>query len=137
MPYLLDADSASLALNGNERVRSRIRAQAPSVWLSVIAAEEMTRGALGLINKNRDKASLTADYNFFTRLLNYFCEYRIHPYDTQAALIYATFSAQVKRVGTQDCRIAASAIAAEWVVVTANRKDFTQIPGVQFEDWSR
>ncbi len=137
MPYLLDSDSASLALNGNERVRGRIQAQAPDVWLSVIAAEEMTRGMLGLINKNRDKASLTADYNFLTRLLNYFCEYRIHPYDNQAALVYASFSAQVKRVGPQDCRIAASAIAAEWIVVTANRKDFSRIPGVQFEDWSR
>ncbi len=138
MPYLLDADSASLALNGNERVRSRIRqAQVPGVWLSVIAAEEMTRGVLGLINKNRDKAGLSADYDFLTRLLDSFCDYSIHPYDAQAARVYASFSAQVKRVGTQDCRIAASAIAAGWTVVTANRKDFSQIPGVRFADWSR
>jgi len=138
MPYLLDADSASLALNGNERVRSRIRqAQVPGVWLSVIAAEEMTRGVLGLINKNRDKAGLSTDYDFLTRLLDSFCDYSIHPYDAQAAGVYASFSAQVKRVGTQDCRIAASAIAAGWTVVTANRKDFSQIPGVRFADWSR
>ncbi len=138
MPYLLDADSASLALNGNERIRSRIRqAPVPGVWLSVIAAEEMTRGALGLINKNRDKARLSSDYDFLTRLLDYFCDYRIHSYNDQAARVYASFSAQVKRIGTQDCRIAASAIAAGWIVVTVNQKDFSRIPGVQFEDWSR
>ena len=46
-------------------------------------------------------------------------------------------SLQVRRIGSQDCRIAASAIAAGWIVVTANQKDFSRIPGVQFEDWSR
>lgn len=136
MPYLLDTDSASLAFEGNERVRRRIR-QASGVRLSSIAAEERVRGALNLIHKNRDKASLPAAHDFLIRLLVDICNYRIHPYNEEAARIYASFPAQVKRVGTQDCRIAASAIASGWIVVTANQKDFSRIPGVQFEDWSR
>ncbi len=69
MPYLLDTDSASLAFEGNEGVRSRIR-QASGVWLSSIAAEERVRGALNLIQKNRDKPSLPAAHDFLTRLLS-------------------------------------------------------------------
>ncbi len=136
MPYLLDADSASLAINGNKRVRSRVQ-QTPDVWLSAIAAEEITRGVLGLINQSRDKPGSPAAYILFGNLLTAYCDYRLHPYNAEASLVYASFSAQIKRLGTQDCRIAASAIAAGWIVVTANRRHFSQIPGVQFEDWSR
>ena len=136
MPYLLDTDSASLAFQGNEYVRSRIL-QASGVWLSSTAAEERVRGALNLIQKNRNKPSLPAAQDLLIRLLVDITDYRIHPYNEQAAHVCASFSAKVKRVGSQDCRIAASAITAGWIVVTANRKDFAQIPGVQFEDWSR
>lgn len=64
MLYLLDADSASLALNGKESVRRRIQ-QTPGVWLSAIAAEEILRGSLSLINKNRDKPGSPATYELF------------------------------------------------------------------------
>ncbi len=136
MPYLLDTDSASLAFEGNERVRNRIR-QASGVWLSSIAAEERVRGALNLIQRNRDKSSFPAAQDFLIRLLTDISTYNLHPYNAEAALVFASFPAQVKRVGSQDYRIAASAIAAGWVVVTANHRHFSQIPGVQFEDWSR
>lgn len=138
MPYLLDTDTASLAFNGNERVLARIRqAKSQNIRLSSIAAEESVRGALSVIHRCQATAGLPAAHRFFTRLLSFLYEYRIHTYNDEAALVYSSFPAQVKRLGTQDCRIAASAIAAGWIVVTANGKDFSRIPGVQFEDWSR
>ena len=137
MPYLLDTDSASLAFRGNERIRARIRqAPSPGVWLSAIAAEEIMQGTLGAINKYRDKAGALAAYQLFLNAIESICEYRVHPYNTEAMLVYASFPASVRRAGTQDCRIAASAIAAGWIVVTANTRHFSQIPGVQLEDWS-
>ena len=138
MAYLLDTDSISLAYAGNERVLTRIR-QAPvsDVWLSSIAVEENMRGALNLIHRDRDKAASPAAHEFLKRLMFHLCDHRIHPYNEQAARVYASFSAKTKLVGSQDCRLAASAIAAGWIVVTVNRKDFSRIPGVQFEDWSR
>ncbi|MGI4790313.1 MAG: type II toxin-antitoxin system VapC family toxin [Janthinobacterium lividum] len=104
MPFLLDTDTVSLAFNKNERVRARIRqAISPGVWLSGIAAEEIMRGALSVISGNRDKIGMVAAHNFFARSLSSICEYRIHPYNQEAALIYASFPPQVKRLGTQDC----------------------------------
>lgn len=135
MPYLLDTDTASLAFEGNERVRRRIT-QASDVWLSSIAAEERVRGAINLIQRTRDQSGFPVAQSFLVRLLADLSSYDLHPYNAEALLVFASFSAQVKRVGTQDCRIAASAIAAGWVVVTANTRHFSQIPGVQFEDWS-
>ena len=138
MPYLLDTDSASLAFRGNSRIRTRIRqAPNPGIWLSAIAAEEIMQGALGSVNANRNKAGSAAAYQLFFGPVASICEYRIHPYNEDAAALFASFPARVKRLGSQDCRIAASAIAAGWIVVTANHRHFSQIPGVQFEDWSR
>ena len=136
MAYLLDTDSASLAFGSNERLRARIR-QTPGVHLSSIAAEERVRGVFNVIQKNRDTPGLPAAHVFLVRLLSDISGYAIHPYDELAARVFASFPASVRRIGTQDCRIAASAIAASWIVVTANLKDFSRIPGVQFEDWSR
>ena len=136
MPYLLDTDSASLAFQGNERVRSRIL-EATGVWLSSITAEERIRGVLNTIQKTRDMPPFSRAQAFLIELLADISSYDLHPYNDEAARVYASFPASVKRVGPQDCRIAASAIAAGWIVVTANRRHFSQIPGVQFEDWSR
>ncbi len=136
MSYLLDINSASLAFRGNERIRRRIL-QASGVWLSAIAAEERIRGALNLIQRTRDEPSFPATQVFLINLLADISDYDIHPYSDEAARVYAAFPASVKRLGTQDCRIAVSAIAAGWIVVTANHRHFSQISGVQFEDWSR
>jgi len=136
MPYLLDTDTASLAFDGNQLVRRRIQ-QVQSVWLSSVAAEENVRGALSLINQSRDKPGFPFAHNFLTRILVNISDYQIHPYNAEAALVFASFPASVKCTGSQDCRIAASAIAAGWIVVTANHRHFSLIPGVQFEDWSR
>ena len=135
MPYLLDTDSASLAFRGNECIRARIRqVPRPGVWLSAIAVEEIMQGALSSVNANRNKAGSAAAYELFLGSVESICEYRIHPFNKDAAALFASFLSQVKRVGSQDCRIAASAIAAGWIVVTANHRHFSQIPGVQFED---
>ena len=135
MPYLLDADTASLALRENKRVQGRMR-RSPDVWLSAIAAEEMLTGVLALLNANRDKPGTLFNYGLLINLLSFLGGMRIYPYDEKAVLLYQSFPASVKRIGPQDCRIAASAIAAGWIVVTANTRHFSQIPGVQFEDWS-
>ncbi len=136
--YLLDTNVVTQAFAGHERVLARLRrAPAGDVWLSSVAAEESLQGALSLINWSRDKPTSPDAHDFLTRLLSALCEYQVCPYDDDAAHIFASFPAQVKRIGTQDCRIAASAISRGWVVITANRKDFSKIPGVQSEDWSR
>ncbi len=40
------------------------------------------------------------------------------------------------RLGTRDCRIAATAIVSGFTVITCNTRHFQPIPSVRVEDWS-
>ncbi len=63
-------------------------------------------------------------------------QFQTLPYTEADEDLYQSWSAAVKRVGTRDCRVAASAINRRLTVVTANLRHFQQIPGVQAVDWS-
>lgn len=39
------------------------------------------------------------------------------------------------RIGTQDLKIACTALAHDALLLSANRRDFERIPGLQVADW--
>jgi len=53
--------------------------------------------------------------------------------------LYAQIPANVRRVGSRDCRIAASAVASGMAVITSNTRHFAQVadalPELRFADW--
>ena len=53
-----------------------------------------------------------------------------------AAQQFQLLHAQRIRIGTQDLRIAAIALANNCIVVTRNRRDFARVPDLTIEDWT-
>jgi len=58
------------------------------------------------------------------------------PFDAACENQFQQLRALRLRVGTQDLKIAAVALANQLVVLTRNRRDFGRIPGLAVDDWS-
>lgn len=59
------------------------------------------------------------------------------PFDARAADQFAVLRRQRIRVGTMDLKIASIALVNEALLVTANLRDFSLVPGLRCENWLR
>jgi predicted nucleic acid-binding protein len=102
-----------------------------------VNVEEILQGALAVIQKAKQKSSVTIAYRYFEELFSTLHRFQILSYTVEAEHIYQSLPAKAKRVGTQDCRIAAIACSKQYVLVTANVADFTKIGIVNVENWTQ
>jgi len=76
-------------------------------------------------------------YTKLQETLTYFTQIQVLSFDEAAAIEFRQLHQQQRiRVGTQDLRIAAIALANGCTIVTRNQRDFERIPGLTIEDWS-
>lgn len=140
--YALDTDTLSLLLRGQEPITSRVEAASPDVWLPAIVLEEQIRGRMAFlasldIKRNADSRKFPQAYDLLLRTLRQLEKFQFLPYTPEAEVLFQSWPAAVKRLGTRDCRIAATAIVHGFTVVTCNLRHFQSIPGVKTEDWSQ
>ena len=138
--YLLDTSIVSNFLDERRfypQLTARILNQPPeSIFISIITVEEILQGALASIQKAKRKPSVVAAYQYFEELFSALNKFQILDYTSEAELIYQSLPAKIKRIGTQDCRIAAIAKANKFTVVTVNVNDFVAIGLADVEDWT-
>ena len=138
--YLLDTSIVSNFLDERRfypQLTAKILSQPPeSIFISVITVEEILQGALASVQKTKRKSAVVTAYKYFEDLFSALNQFQILSYDIQAEQIYQSLSAKIKRIGTQDCRIAAIAKVYELTVVTVNMNDFIKIGLIDVEDWT-
>ena len=136
--YLLDNDIFNLIVIGEENTLRKVQQYATQILLSSIAAEELITGRLSGLSRARsprNSLSLPRAHEDFAQALE---DLRIFPlflYFPEAHALYQTCAPAILRIGAQDCRIAAQAMAHKLTVLTRNLRDFQAI-GVSCEDWS-
>lgn len=139
--YILDTSIVSNYLDKRRSfplIGKNIRSKPPeSIFVSIITVEEIIQGLLAIIQKSRQKSSVINAYQEFEEVFEALHRFQILPYASEAEQIYQSLSPKVKRVGTQDCRIAATARSKGYIVVTANVADFERIGIVSIEDWTQ
>ncbi len=139
--YLLDSSIVSNYLdrrrNFPQLVEQILSTPPEQIFISIITVEEIIQGALASIQRVRQKSSITDAYRYFEELFAALHYFQRLPYTSEAEEIYQSLSAKVKRIGTQDCRIAAVARSKGYILVTANVADFEKIGNVQIEDWTQ
>jgi tRNA(fMet)-specific endonuclease VapC len=75
-------------------------------------------------------------YGRLIETVRFFATVPILPFNESCEIQFQKLRAHKLRTGSQDLRIAATAMVWNLTVVTRNRRDFEQIPGLAIEDWS-
>ena len=139
---LLDTDTISNYLDrrrGNLRLRKRIERESPdAVFISIITFEEIMRGVLNLLTQARkhprNGGKVVAYYGLLQNLLHDLRRFQILPYDADAETKYQQIPANIRQRHSQDCQIAAVALAHNITLITRNTRHFAGIPDLSFED---
>lgn len=103
------------------------------IGVAVVTVEEQMRGWMAAIAKERQPRRQVGPYRELAGLFEFFAEFTIALFDDAAVSLFEQFNRI--RIGARDRKIAAIALANNAVLLTANRRDFEQIPNLRFENW--
>ena len=134
---LLDTDHISLHERGHLPLRARLAATpSDAIAVSVVTVEEMIRGRLAILARRSAGEARVWAYSKFMETILFFSSIQVVPYDLASEEQFQSLRAMRLRVGSQDLRIAATALVHNLVLVTRNRRDFERVPGIVIDDWS-
>jgi tRNA(fMet)-specific endonuclease VapC len=136
---LLDTDHLSILVNrnatGHAALVSRLENSGDSLGVPVICVEEQCKGWLAKIHRAKEVHQQIPAYERFIDLFHFLADWEIVSFQTAAADIFKDLRKQKVRIGSQDLKIAAIALTYPAVVLSANLRDFRQVPGLQVDNW--
>ena len=123
---------------GEQSVRLRARladaaARGGRFGPTVVSVEEQFKGWLACLARERQPRRLVGPYRDLAALIEFFGGFPIAQFTDAAADLFAGFGAV--HIKATDRKIAAIALANDALLLTANRRDFEQVPGLRFENW--
>jgi tRNA(fMet)-specific endonuclease VapC len=139
MLYIFDTDHLSLYQRSNAVLMNRILSLdygMNELATTVVNYQEQISGRFKQVQQAKNSPSIVAAYDFMCETITFFENWSILPYDNLAETYFKSSRKASVRIGTMDLRIAAIALSLDATVVTRNRKDFQQVPGLKFADWS-
>ena len=104
---------------------------------TVITFEEHMRGWLAGIRRARDVVNQIRPYDQLINLVRFFQAWEILRFDERAAERFRELREQRVRIGTLDLKIACIALKQDAMLLSANARDFNQVPGLRVENWLR
>ncbi len=136
---VLDTDSVSiLQWQGEpaERLRRRMN-ESDDSWLgtTVITLEEQSKAAITRLGRSKSTHEQVKYYDLLASIFRFFGKWKVAKFDEAAASKFDQLRSQKVRIGRSDLKIAAIALVNDAVLVTANTRDFEQVPNLRFENW--
>jgi tRNA(fMet)-specific endonuclease VapC len=104
---------------------------------TAVGLEEQMRGWLAAINRARNVHDQPRYYARLTGLVDFYSRWQVVPFDEPAADQFVTFRGSGIRIGTMDLKIAAIALTNAALLLSANLRDFEQVPRLRVENWLR
>ena len=116
------------------RLRSRLAAATDEViGTTVVNVEEQMKGWIASVAKERQVRRQMGAYRELARLFAFIQPYHIALLTDPAVDLFEQYGKI--RIGISDRKIAAIAIANQALLLTANRRDYEQVPRLRFENW--
>jgi tRNA(fMet)-specific endonuclease VapC len=136
--WILDTDHISLWQRQHDPIIQRIDAIGVGyITITVITVEEQFRGRLDMIRRADSESKRIAAYGWMRETTLFFSQIsQVLAWSSEAERCHMKLKQQRVRIGAQDLRIAAIALAAGGTVVTRNQRDFGQVPGLPIDNWS-
>lgn len=132
-----DTDILTEILAGNPAYAERI-AKVPLVEQAapIVAVEEIIRGRLNAIRQAeaaKGRITIEQAYLLFEQTLDDIREVKVLSFTQQAERLLQEWRKKKIKGSTHDLRIAASCVVGSATLVTRNRRDFQNIPGLSVE----
>lgn len=136
--YVLDTDVISLFQHGHPTVVTAVGNRPLSeLAITVLTVEEQLSGWYSELRKAKKPAALAAVYQRMAETVQLLGHLPILTFSVTAINRYEGLQQLKLKVKKTDLRIAAIALEHSAVVVTRNARDFSRVPGLQIEDWSK
>lgn len=137
LQYVLDTDHVSLLQRNHKQVKARFGALPPGdCAVTIISFEEQLQGRLAVIRRAKTQTQAAYSYERLRETIDFYTNMQMVSYDSVAATLFEMLRSQGVRIGTRDLRIAAIALSQGATLVTRNRRDFGQVPGLALVDWA-
>jgi tRNA(fMet)-specific endonuclease VapC len=138
--FILDTDSASLFLAGNQKLIYRVTQEVPNVATTIVTVQELFNGWAGRVNDPAEANNLVRIYGKLWQTTEFLKTIEILTFSELAntyhqRLILEHKSLAKKRL-EKDMRIAAITLSVGGTIITCNHKDFSQVPDIKIEDWT-
>ena len=143
MKILFDTDIFSIAQHPNSPealiVRRHVIMLPPEVEVgtTIISYDEQTRGWLKFFANAKSRADKLRAYAKLYKHLTDWQGAHVFPFDEAAMEVFDGLMGLKLRVGANDLKIAATALAVDGTLITRNVADFHRIPNLRVEDWTR
>jgi tRNA(fMet)-specific endonuclease VapC len=138
--YVLDTDHLSLYERRHPQVSDRIigvrQSSIDLLTLTVVSVEEQYAGRLAQIRKATTPETLVSAYRRLQQTYGLFAGLPVLEYNVESDQVFRELRGAGIRIGTQDLRIAAIALAHDGVLLTRNLRDFEKVPNLVIQDWA-
>ena len=134
-----DTDILAEILAGNPAYAERL-ANVPvdEQTVPIIVVEEIIRGRLNAIRQaeaGKGRVPIEQAYMLFEETVSDVHELKVLSFTRQAEELLKEWRQEKVRGSTHDLRIAASCVVTSTTLITRNRRDFQNIPGLSVEFW--
>jgi tRNA(fMet)-specific endonuclease VapC len=136
---LLDTDHLSVLADARHSLHSqlvdKLKGVNEPVAVPIIAVEEQLRAWLAQIRRVASVHHQVVPYERLALLIGVLSDWEIVKWNNRASDEFTRHRKARIRIGTQDLKIAALTVVHGARLLSANLRDFNQVPGLHVEDW--